>query len=265
VTGGGSGTRETSAEGYWTEGPTHPVLGPNDVHVWSIPLDPPRDELSSLVQVLSEEERERADRFVAAADRVRFVVGHARLRGVLARYLDIVPSAIRFETSPFGKPSLLMDGSGGEIQFNFSHSDQLALCAIARARRIGVDVERIEPSSSLAEIAGRYFSPREAAALAALPPEEQCAAFYACWSRKEAYVKARGRGLSIALDSFDVSLAPGDQDALLADRGEQGGLAWRIFDLSPSAGFAAALAVEGRCAAISRYRWSEAGSIPGAR
>lgn len=265
MTGGGSVTPETLAEGNWTEGPTHPVLGPDDVHVWSIPLDPPRDGLSSLVRVLSREERERADRFIAALDRTRFIAGHARLRGILARYLDIVPSAIRFETGSFGKPRLLTDGSGGELRFNFSHSDGLALCAVSRAREVGVDVERIEPSSSLAEIAGRYFSPREAAALAALPPEEQCDAFYACWSRKEAYVKARGRGLSIALDSFDVSLAPDDQDALLADRGEEDGRAWRICYLSPAGGFAGALAVEGRYAAISRYRWSGVESSPGAR
>jgi 4'-phosphopantetheinyl transferase len=265
VTGGGSVTPETLAEGNWTEGPTHPVLGPDDVHVWSIPLDLPRDGPSSLARVLSPEERERAGRFIAALDRARFIAGHARLRGILGRYLDIVPSVIRFETSSFGKPRLLTDRPGGELPFNFSHSDGLALCAVSRGREVGVDVERIEPSSSLAEIAGRYFSPREAAALAALPPEEQRDAFYACWSRKEAYVKARGRGLSIPLDSFDVSLAPGDQDALLADRGEQGGLAWRIFDLSPAAGFAGAVAVEGMCAAISRYRWSEVESISGAR
>jgi 4'-phosphopantetheinyl transferase len=265
VTGGGSVTPETLAEGNWTEGPTHPVLGPDDVHVWSIPLDPPRDGLSSLARGLSQEERERADRFIAAVDRARFIAGHARLRAILARYLDIVPSAIRFQTSSFGKPRLLTNGSGEGIHFNFSHSDRLALCAVSRAREIGVDVERIEPSGSLAEIAARYFSPREGAALASLPSDEQRDAFYACWSRKEAYVKARGRGLSIPLDSFDVSLAPGDQDALLADRAEQGDLCWRIFDLSPSAGFAGALAVEGRYAAISRYRWSEVESIPGAR
>jgi 4'-phosphopantetheinyl transferase len=247
------------------EEPTHPVLGPDDVHVWSISLESPLDGLSALERVLSNEERERADRFFAAADRARFIAGHARLRAILARYLDIVPSAIRFETSSFGKPRILSHTSEGEIHFNFSHSHRLALCAVARAREVGVDVERIEASGSLAEIAGRYFSPREAAALASLAFEQRCDAFYACWSRKEAYVKARGRGLSIALDSFDVSLAPGDQDALLADRGEQAGTAWRVCDLSPAAGFAGALAVEGKCVAISRFRCIEAGSLPGTR
>jgi 4'-phosphopantetheinyl transferase len=265
VIGGSTDTLDRHAEPYWMEGPRNPVLGPDDVHVWRMSLEAPQGRLSSLARVLSREERERADRLVAEVDRARFIAGHARLRAILARYLDIVPSAIRFETTSFGKPRLLANDSAGEIRFNFSHSDELALCAVTRAREVGVDVERMEPSESLAEIAGRYFSPREVAALASLPPEQQCDAFYMCWSRKEAYVKARGRGLSIALDSFDVSLAPGDQDALLADREEQGAPAWRVCDLSPAPGFAGALAVEGSCAAISRYRWIEPGPLPGAR
>ncbi len=242
-----------------------PVLGPDDVHVWSIALEPPSDGLSSLVRVLSEEERARADRFFAEADRAAFITGHARLRNILARYLDIEPSAIRFETNSFGKPRLVAGAADREVRFNFSHSGRLALCAVSRGREVGVDVERVESSGSLAEIANRYFSSREAAALVSLPPDQQCDAFYACWSRKEAYVKARGCGLSIDLDSFEVSLAPGEQDSLLADRSAHDDLAWRVCDISPATGYAGALAVEGKSVVISRFRWSGAGSLSGVR
>ncbi|HEY9429206.1 MAG TPA: 4'-phosphopantetheinyl transferase superfamily protein [Gemmatimonadaceae bacterium] len=248
----------------WPVGPDRPELGADDVHVWSISLDAHGVRLDALARELSDEERSRAGRFVFDADRARFVTGHARLRTILARYLDVAPSALRFGSNAFGKPRVTCGEAVPPIRFNFSHSGRLALCAVARARDVGVDVERIEASESLDEIADRFFSPDEAEALDALPPAQRCQAFYACWSRKEAYVKGHGRGMSMPLDSFDVSLLPGDQDALLADRNECEQSVWTLCDLCPAPGFAAALAVEGRGASISCFHLTESVTLPSA-
>lgn len=227
----------------------HPSRIPesNEVHVWSAELDIPAPQLHVLEHYLSPDELQRADRLVAARDRSRFITSHGILRAVLGGYLGCAPSALRFRRDTFGKPSLVRDGSEPTIRFNFSHSQSLALCAVALGREVGVDIERIESSESLDEMAARYFSAREVAALRSLHPAVRREAFYACWSRKEAYIKGRGPGLSMRLDSFDVSLLPGEPAALLDDRSappEHSG--WKLFALDPASDYAAALAVEGK-------------------
>ena len=245
----------------WPDGPASPILGPEDIHVWRIALDLPAHTVRVLERELSVEERRRSERFAFDVDRSRFVAGHGALRTILAGYLGTVASAIRFRYNEFGKPSL-EEGEGPALRFNFSHSGSLALFAITRAREIGVDIERIAPSKSLEEIAERYFSQCEIAALRSLPVEQRHEAFFACWSRKEAYMKGRGLGLAIPLDSFDVSFAPGEAAALLEDRGApEGDSVWAMVALEPAPGYSAALAVEGVGKSdhivVSCYRWAE--------
>lgn len=240
----------------WASPPPALRVDGGDVHVWRIPLDLPPPLLTDLAAVLSADEQARAARFRFDIHRTRFTAGRAVLRHLLARYLDVRPDEVAFRYSAHGKPSL--DGSAAEsgLRFNFSNAGGMALAAFARGRDLGVDLEELVRVADFAAIAERFFSPAENAALLALPPESRDAAFFTCWTRKEAYIKAVGEGLSIPLDSFDVTLAPGDPPRLLATRGEPGGVTrWSLHALHPGPGFVGALAVEGSAPEVRCFAW----------
>src|ERR1700738_3040122 len=181
-------------------------LVPDEVHVWRALLDQPRSSLSLFTQVLSANERARAERFYFDADRRRAIIARGLSRLLLGHYLGRPAHQIEFKYNAFGKPALA--DADCPLQFNVSHSGDVILVATAIDRVLGVDVERIKQDMANAEIAARYFSPCEYRTLLALPPEIRGEAFFACWTRKEAYLKARGDGLSLPLDRFDVALAP---------------------------------------------------------
>jgi len=189
------------------------MLSPCEVHVWLANLDLPTERIKSLSQILSSEELARASRFRFDADRNRFLVTHAGLRMLLAKYSGDQPSAIEFCHNEFGKPHLQGSRSRG-LQFNLSHSGTLALFAFAQAE-VGVDIERIRPEFASEQIAERYFSADEVTALRALPSDQQALGFFNCWTRKESCIKAWGQGLSMPLSDFAVSLRPGDPASLL--------------------------------------------------
>lgn len=222
-----------------------------EVHVWRASLPVPPAELARYRDLLDPEERARTDRFRFPRHRDRFLAARATLRLILARYTMENPAGLRFEYGPHGKPSLAGEH---ELRFNMSHSGDLALYAVARAREVGVDLERHRDDVECDQIAHRFFSPAEVAALLALPAEVRRPAFFRCWSRKEAYIKALGTGLALPLDQFDVSLAPGEPARLLqtyhapetADR-------WSMWELHPGAGYAGALVAEGQGLQV-RYR-----------
>jgi 4'-phosphopantetheinyl transferase len=207
-----------------------------DLWVWSLAVD--EGERARLDQFLSDEEHARANRFVFARDRERFVVAHGALRDILGRRLGVAPGALRFSISEHGKPAL--KSSVGPFHFNLTHSEDLAALATAPLE-LGVDIEFIRPLKE--DVAERFFSKREIAALAALPAEDQLTGFYRCWTRKEAIVKAIGEGLSHALDSFDVSVAAG-QPAIVERWGDESDTArqWRLANFEPAPGFAGAIA-----------------------
>ena len=161
------------------------------------------------------DERARADRFYFARDREHFIVARGVLREILGCYLKRVPKSLCFCYGSHGKPALAGEFDGEAIRFNVSHSHGVALYAISRGRAVGIDLERIRFDLPVAEIAERFFSKREDAMLRSLPTDVQHQAFFRCWTRKEAYIKARGEGLSLPLDQFDVSLAPGEPAAVL--------------------------------------------------
>ena len=165
--------------------------------------------------VLSEEERERASRYRVEPPRTAFILTRSALRILLGGYLGESPRSIRFRVTKYGK--LFLDGRF-DLHFNVSHTDGLALLAFARKRRIGVDTEKIRPQPDALKLARRFFSERERLQLEKLPAEELAAAFFRCWSRKEAYIKARGEGLSHPLNQFDVSAAANPGEILLATR-----------------------------------------------
>jgi len=231
----------------WPAPPAKLDLGDSEVHVWRASLDASPDAQQQLEQLLSAEERARAVRFHFQKDRSHYMAGRGLLRRILARYLQTGPAELRFTLNAFGRPELSAPPGPPSLRFNLSHSRGLALFAVTRHRQIGIDLEFIRPDFATEDVAGRFFSPREVAALRELPVEARTEAFFNCWTRKEAFIKARGEGLSIPLDSFDVTLAPGDAPALLRSQHDpQAASRWSIWALHPGPGYAAALAVEGK-------------------
>lgn len=176
------------------------------IDLWTQRLEGGPEQLARWWSLLSADERARADRFVFEVHRHRYVIGRGRLRDILSPYLECLPGAIAFEYNSFGKPAL----AGRELLFNVSHSGAMAVYAVARGREVGIDIEEIREDFREDRIPEMFFAPGEVAALRGLPASEQTLGFLQCWTRKEAYVKARAEGLSIPLDSFEVTLRPGE-------------------------------------------------------
>jgi 4'-phosphopantetheinyl transferase len=221
-----------------------PSLGPDDVHVWQARLDCDQQAVLQLESLLAPDEKLRADRFHFRRDRRRYVVGRGRLRMLLGEYLLAAPAEISLTTTPLGKPGLV-GTQPADLRFNVAHSDDLVLYAFARGREVGVDVERERPDVDWRELAERFFAPEEVAALTALPDTERLSAFYRCWTRKEAYLKALGFGMQVPLDGFAVTIA---RDAALVhtNHDPEQRNRWELHGLTPGTGFAAAIAVEGK-------------------
>ena len=212
-----------------------PRLSDDEIHVWCVELDE-TGEVAALVAYLSADERERASGLLSGTHQRRFVVARGMLRRLLGRYLDQDPSAVSFSRGEHGKPFL----PEGGLHFNVSHTHELALYAIASDREVGVDVEWMRPQVAHEQIAARFFSLEEQEALAQVPDEERRTAFYNIWTRKEAYVKARGDGIAAGLGTFAVSLEA--EAALLhSDEGRDEVERWKLIALEPADGYVAAL------------------------
>ncbi len=239
--------------------PQKGILLPDDeVHTWRASLDQPPSRVRGFLDTLAPEEKERAQRFHFQKDRDHFVVARGLVRTILALYLNLEPHQLGFRYNSYGKPCLVEEINSSNLRFNLSHSRGLALFAITRGRELGIDVEYIRPDVAEEGIAERFFSTREVAMLRALPVNLQAEAFFNCWTRKEAYIKARGEGLSLPLDQFDVSLAPGEPAVLLDTRIDLEDISrWHMTELAPGAGFAAALVVEHRDWHLRCWQWTE--------
>lgn len=243
----------------WADPPRAWPLGPDEAHVWLAAPDELEPLAGSLAGLLSPDERERADRHRTSSGHDRFVVERATLRLLLSAYLGLPPAAMRFAYGAHGKPSLAAGGRDATLRFNLSHSHDRALYAFVRSREIGVDIEHVRAMPDAERIATRFFSPHEQAALLAVPEGERVEAFFRCWTRKEAYVKAVGGGISLSLGSFDVSLAPGEPARLLAVAGQPNATErWVLRDLPAIASYASALAVEGQGWRLRCWRWDAA-------
>ena len=230
----------------WNPAPAMFLLGSDEVHVWRATLDLPIARVASFEQTLAADERARAGQFHFQKDRTRFIVARGLLRTILGRYLGQDPRALRFCSNAYGKPGLAPEfGGDASPSFNVSHAGALALYAVTRNRAIGIDLEDIRMDVECDSISEHFFSPRERRLLRAIPAAQRPEAFFHCWTRKEAYVKARGKGLSIALDQFDVSVSPQEPAALLETREEgQENSHWSLHDLPVGERYVAALAVE---------------------
>jgi 4'-phosphopantetheinyl transferase len=210
-----------------------------DVRVWRIPLDPGSARLDAAWAWLASDERERAGRFRFDRDRRRYVAARGALRELVGREIGLEPDRVPFVYGPQGKPAV-----EGDVRFNLSHSGEVGLLAIARGVKIGADVEAIRADFATEEIAERFFSEAERVALRRLPVDVRTAAFFACWTRKEAILKGVGGGLLLELDRFDVTVAPDEPARLLASRDPAVDASlWKLVSLDAGAGYAAAIAV----------------------
>src|SRR5580658_10131471 len=227
---------------------TQTTLPENEVHLWGVDLAAVAVGEQRWQQLLSEDERARAARFHFSKDRQYFTATRALLRTILASYVRRDPTELVLHYSAKEKPSLTqtLSSSGGQVEFNVSHSGDVAMLAFSRGRALGVDVEQLRENFDHAAIARRFFSEQEQSQLAELPPPERYLGFFRCWTRKEAYIKAQGTGLSMPLDQFDVSLKPGERSALLSTRPDPAEAAlWSLQEVQADDGYVAALCVRG--------------------
>jgi 4'-phosphopantetheinyl transferase len=227
---------------------------PAEVHLWITPLVISAGKSSYFKSILSLDEQERAGRFRKIRDAQRYVAARGSLRSLLAAYLMIEPDRLQFTYDAFGKPRVAGEETLTSMRFSVSHSDDLALFGFARGHKIGVDVERIRRDIDVEDLAARYFSPNELKKLRTLPAGQQREAFYSGWTRKEAYLKARGEGLSFPLDRVEVSLTPDEPAMILKVSGDRDvSQRWIVQHLSPAPGYIGAAAVEGRDIAIKCF------------
>jgi 4'-phosphopantetheinyl transferase len=234
----------------WAVPPQQLRLAAGEVHVWRARLDMAEPDFCRIAPALSPDEHIRASRFRYPADRRAFLTARAALRHILGRYLNEGPAKLSFVHGAHGKPALA--GAGAEwLRFNASHSHHLALYAVAREREVGVDVEHIQPELANWQTALQFFAAGEIRALRQLGEELQSDAFFACWTRKEACLKARGTGLSAALDAFEVTVAC-DKPARIVG----GACGWSLQSLPAGEGFAAACAVQGTACRIRLWQWA---------
>lgn len=212
--------------------------------------------MRALSGLLTSDEAQRSDAFRFVLDRERFLIGRGVLRDILSRYLKLAPEQIGFSYNRYGKPAL--QGNDGGLRFNLSHSHGVALYCFTRARAVGLDIEFIREDFDCLEIAERFFSPSEVTTLRALSPNLQTAAFFNCWTRKEAFIKAVGEGLSHPLHRFSVSLVPQEPACLLSvDDDPQAASHWCLKEIFPGPGFIAAVVTEGRPGIFHYWQWRQ--------
>jgi 4'-phosphopantetheinyl transferase len=220
--------------------------GQDEVHVRIASLDRRQSEMKYFENILAEDEIKRANRFHFKRDRERFVAGRGLLRMILSSYVGMPANEIIFTYSCHGKPGLRRQDGRPAIEFNLAHSGGTALYTITRDRPVGVDIEVMKDEFPLESVAEHFFSTAEVAALRSLPQPMQRIAFFKCWTRKEAFIKAIGHGLSFPLSDFDVSLMPGQPARLLHVRGaSEEASRWYMEDIDSLAGCAAAIVFSG--------------------
>lgn len=214
--------------------------------------------MAELSAALSDDERHRTKRFVQDRRRLRFVIGRACLRILLGGYLQLPPTELIFSYGSHGKPALRADSAAASIRFNLAHSQDIALYAFALDREVGVDVEHWHAVEDGPGIAQRFFAPEEVRELAALPPDRWEEGFFRCWTRKEAYLKARGEGLAIPLSTFFVTVGPGERKAWVRSTVDPECVSrWSVIEIRPATRSSAAIAAEGSDWTVRQFQLPE--------
>jgi len=242
----------------WRTPPSALTFPLDRIDVWRVCLVRGDQSEQDLCGILTPDEVARASRFRFEEDRRQYVRGRAMLRILLGRYLETPPTEIRFQYENHGKPEIALPHACRDLRFNFSDSGGLALIAVGSGGALGVDIERIRPLPDFLDIATRFFSAREVQAILALSENKRQEAFFACWTRKEAYLKATGMGLLHPLSDFSVAVNP-DEGAELCEVKGNGDVAshWFLTDVLPGEGFRGALACEGGCCRIAQWIFAQ--------
>jgi len=240
----------------WVRATTPLTLADKELHVWRASLSLPPALLQRMANTLNASENERAGKFLVAQARERFVAARGVLRQLLGIYLALPPNKIEFRYGPHGKPSL-SGAHNSKISFSVSHSQGMGLFAFAGSAEVGVDIEEVKADFKGMQIASHFFSDQEIADLARLPPNLADNGFFECWTGKEAYVKARGEGLSLPLRNFTLRLVSGGQ--VLRD---EVGRRWSCYALKPAPGFAGAVVGEGEGWSLKYYEWPTEAEMP---
>ena len=238
----------------WREPPAEFAQTSGEVHLWSARLDPPKDFLRSCETLLAVDERNRAARFREGPLRNRYIAGRGTLRILLGRYFQADPAEISLVYQARGKPELGPLWNDRGVEFNLSHSGDLALIAFTNGRSIGVDVEAVRPMPNAAGIMERFFATDEIAQWRQAPPEQQERIFFQGWTRKEAWLKAVGSGLSFPLDQFCVTM-DGPARVLSIRGDEREAATWWLESCEPCRGYIAAVALEGHVSAVRQWRF----------
>ena len=234
-----------------------PCLADDEIHIWTVKIDGQGNGTARSAEMLAPAERVRASGFRSEIDAARFIQRRTALREILGGYLGVAAQDVAFAVNEFGKPSVLAPKPRPDLSFNAAHSGALALVAVGRSVQIGIDVERLRSEVEGVDIAARFFAVNEVASLAALRPRDRGEGFFNAWTRKEAIVKALGRGLSIPLDAFEVSLRPREPPVILrwnipGDDAKR----WRIHHLEPASGYVGALAVDSVTRVCRFWSWA---------
>lgn len=234
----------------WSPPPDQLRLQNGSVHVWAVELDDASFDSDRRLSILSSDELTRTAKFKFERERRRYVISHTALREILAGYLETAAANLEFVEVGNGKPKLAASFGASGFEFNLSHSHERALIAVAQGRELGIDIEFVKADFPFNDVAGRFFTAKEVAALRALPVHLQRQAFYKCWTSKEAFLKAKGTGLSGKLDEVEIILQ-GDERVRI-DAGVPG---WSLAELNPGDGYEAALVNADKAAQIQIYRW----------
>lgn len=232
----------------WPQPPAALPALENNVHVWAVRLDDASVDLNH--DLISPDEKERAARFKFERDRRRYLAAHIALHDILRRYLPIDSPRLSFDLGANGKPRLAQARAPSGVEFNLSHSNEMALLAVCHRREVGVDIEYVKEDFEFQQIAERFFTAREVAAMRELPASLQRQAFFKCWTSKEAFLKAKGTGLSGALDEVEIALSGDEQVRITANVP-----GWSLSELDAIDGYQAALVVAGGPVPICYYLW----------
>lgn len=219
----------------------------NEVHVWKSLLDFDDESIAAFFNLLSDDEIQIALRFRFDCHRKQYIASHGLLRSILCEYIRIEPQFLTFRTNQYGKPRLSSNRNISDIRFNISHSHKLCVIAVAKELEIGIDIEFIHRDINFLEIAKSVFSKNDLATYRSMPENVQKIVFFRCWTRKEAYLKAKGKGLSPNLDQLEVCFLHSESDGILSSADSPGkDKYWHLFDITPFPGYTGALSTEGK-------------------
>lgn len=239
--------------GKWNPAPPDLTID-RAVHIWRAPTDVAHERLDVFEKLLSPEERERMAGFRIPAKRAESIIARGLLRHLLATLLRQQPQQLQFTLGPHGKPALAPTTAATPLQFNVSHTAHCVLIAIAANARIGIDIEKIRPATPCEELSQRFFTANEHAALTLLPEPAKREAFFRCWTRKEALLKAAGHGIAAGLDTFDVPVSPAAAPLHIPATFANETTTWTLFDIHPGLGYVATLAVEDRTITVQHWQ-----------